>query len=78
MFGGAKLQSFLRLKLSLSLRQWSRDFTNLKLRVKKIKKEFLFFKILLFWNFKKASLLSQLRFVVCKVVTCSVKTICDT
>jgi hypothetical protein len=43
MFGGAKLQSFLRLKLSLSLRQWSRDFTNLKLRVKKIKKEFLFF-----------------------------------
>ena len=53
MFGGAKLQSFLSLKLSLSLRQWSRDFTNLKLRVKKIKKEFLFFKILLFWNFKK-------------------------
>jgi hypothetical protein len=41
MFGGAKLQSFLRLKLSLSLRQWSRDFTNLKLRVKKIKKELL-------------------------------------
>jgi len=32
----------MRPKLSLSLRQWSRDLTNLKLRVKKIEKEFLF------------------------------------
>jgi hypothetical protein len=42
--GGAKLQSLIRLKLSLSLllRQWSREYTILKFRTKKRKKEFLF------------------------------------
>jgi hypothetical protein len=48
MIGGAKLQSLMRLKLSLSLRQWSREYTILKFRIKKRKKEFLFQKILLF------------------------------
>jgi hypothetical protein len=31
----------MRPKLLLSLRQWSRDLTNLELRVEKIEKEFL-------------------------------------
>jgi hypothetical protein len=46
--GGAKLQSFMRLKLSLSLRQWSREYTILKFKTKKRKKEFLFQKFFFF------------------------------
>jgi hypothetical protein len=49
MIGGAKLQSFMRpkLSLSLSLRQWSREYTILKFKTKRERKNF-FFKNLLF------------------------------
>jgi hypothetical protein len=53
MIGGAKLQSFLRPKLSLSLRQWSRKYTilkNLKLKEKeRISFSKIFFFEISFW-----------------------------
>jgi hypothetical protein len=45
-FGGLNSKAFVRPKLSLSLHQWSRDFTNLKLRVKKRERKNFFFEIL--------------------------------
>jgi len=47
-FGGLNSKGFVRPKLSLllSLHQWSRDFTNLKLRVKKRERKNFFFEIL--------------------------------
>jgi hypothetical protein len=45
-FGGLNSKAFVRPKLSLSRCQWSRDFTNLKLRVKKRERKNFFFEIL--------------------------------
>jgi len=44
MDGGLNSKAFMRLKLSLSLRQWSRDFTNLKTKNLKEIKRISFFK----------------------------------
>jgi len=55
----------MRLKLSLLLRQWSRDITNLKTKNLKEIKRISFLKFFFFEIFKKMSLLSQQPLVVC-------------
>jgi hypothetical protein len=65
MDGGLNSKAFMRLKLSLSLRQWSRDITNLKTKNLKEIKRISFLKFFFFEIFKKMSLLSQQPLVVC-------------